>query len=83
MPGVVSDPYFEIYDSNGNLIDGNDDWQDDSFAFMLQSLGLAPSNQFEAAVYRPNTLPGAYTVIVRGFNNTTGIGIVEIYDVGP
>ena len=83
IPNVLADPVMEIHDANGNLIDGNDDWQDDSFAGQVQALGFAPSDSLEAAIYRPSVQPGAYTVIVRGFNSTTGVAIVEIYDIGP
>ncbi len=36
------------------------------------------ANDAESALVQTLT-PGAYTAIVRGVNNTTGIGLVEIY----
>ena len=83
VQGVLDDPMIEIYDSNGTLIDSNDDWEDDGYAWQVQALGFAPTDQYESAIYRPSVLPGSYTVIVRGYNNTTGIALVEIYDLEP
>jgi hypothetical protein len=67
------------------LLDQNDDWQvSNSNKQAIIDSGLAPSNDLESAIMA--TLPGngaAYTAIVRGANNTTGIGVVQIYDVDP
>ncbi len=42
--------------------------------------GLAPSDDLESAIL--TTLePGAYTAIVRGSDGSTGVGLVEIYDL--
>jgi hypothetical protein len=45
---------------------------------------LAPTNPLESAILV--TLPvgeGAYTAIVRGVNNTTGVALVEAYFGNP
>jgi hypothetical protein len=58
----------------------NDNWQDDSDQALLQSAGFAPSSVLESGLYR--TLPpGAYTVIVTGVGNTTGVAVIGIYKV--
>src|SRR5439155_24482923 len=59
---VLADPVMEIHDSNGTLIDSNDDWVDDANASQVLALGYAPTSALEAAIYRPSVLPGAYTV---------------------
>jgi hypothetical protein len=80
VPGAVQDPVLELYDKNQALIARNDNWATDPNASQLQAAGLAPSDPREAALARTLT-PGLYTVIVRGANNTTGIGLAEAYDL--
>ena len=46
---------------------------------MLDNVGLAPSDLKEAGLYQV-LAPGAYTVTMSGVNNTTGVGLVEVYD---
>jgi hypothetical protein len=43
---------------------------------------LAPSSAFESAILA-TVNPGNYTALVMGKNNTTGVGLVEVYDLGP
>jgi hypothetical protein len=61
----------------------NDNWRDDpAQEAAIIATGLAPSNNLEAAI--DVTLnPGAYTAVVRGKNNTSGIALVEVYDLSP
>jgi hypothetical protein len=55
----------------------NDDWKSDQQQ-ELESSGLQPGNDLEAAMIY--TLPpGTYTAQVRGKNDTSGIGVVEVY----
>jgi hypothetical protein len=42
--------------------------------------GIAPIDDREAAIVR-SLAPGAYTALLRGKNDTSGIGLVEIYDI--
>jgi hypothetical protein len=80
VPGTLQNPVLELHDKNGALIASNDDWATDAHANEVQAAGLAPSDPREAALAR--TLgPDFYTVIVRGANSTTGIGLAEIYDL--
>jgi hypothetical protein len=85
LPGQLANPTLELRNSAGALLDQNDDWQvSNSNSQAIIDKGLAPSNALESALMA--TLPAngaAYTAIVRGANNTTGIGVVEIYDVDP
>jgi hypothetical protein len=78
VPGPLADPVLELYDSSG-LIARNDNWRQDQEAEIKNS-GLAPTNDFEAAIVR--TVPaGNYTAIVRGQNNGTGVALVEMFDL--
>ncbi len=84
LTGVMSDPTITLYDSAGTAIATNNDWmsggnQSDDEA-RIRDLGLTPSNDRESALIK--TLPpGAYTIVQRGANNSTGLGLVEIYKV--
>jgi hypothetical protein len=82
VPGALADPTLELHDGNGALIGFNDNWQDDADqAAQITASGLAPTDPLEAAI-STSLAPGAYTAIVRGKNNTSGIGLVEAYRVG-
>jgi hypothetical protein len=82
VTGVVPDPTLEMRDGNGTLLLANNDWQDDpAQAAELTAAGLAPTNSLESGIAM--TLPpGTYTALLAGFNNSAGIGVVEIYDRG-
>jgi hypothetical protein len=71
------DPMLELHDANGALIDSNDDWRTNQA--LILSTGLQPTNDAESALLLSNPAPGAYTVILRGKNSGTGIGVVEAY----
>src|SRR5438552_4067020 len=79
IPVPLGDPVLELYDSSGTLLQSNDNWQDTQ-AQSLRDLHLAPTNDFESAIVR-TLAPGAYTVVLRGQNSGSGIGLVEIYDL--
>lgn len=78
ITGALADTTLEIYNSKGGLIASNDDWADGPSASALVQSGLAPTSPKEAAI-QIKLDEGAYTAIVRGKNNTTGIGLVEVY----
>jgi hypothetical protein len=67
----------ELHDANGAIIDANDDWKTNQT--LIQSTGLPPTNDAESALLLSNSAPGAYTVILRGKNGGTGVGVVEVY----
>jgi cyclophilin family peptidyl-prolyl cis-trans isomerase len=80
VPGALSDPTLELHDSNGGLLDSNDDWTNSPQKTQIQNSGFAPSNSKESAVLQ--TLPaGAYTAVVHGTNGGTGVGSVEVYQL--
>jgi glucose/arabinose dehydrogenase len=77
----LADPTLELHDTNGALLMTNDNWQDDpASAGQINASGLAPANQFEAAI-ATSLFPGMYTAIVAGKNGGTGIGVVEVYNL--
>lgn len=90
IPDALLDPQLELYGSNGDLIAKNDDWQksedpnvsDQAQADGVQLTTIPPGNPQESALVVTLT-PANYTAIVRGKNNTTGVGLVEVYDLNP
>jgi hypothetical protein len=78
VSGALQDPVLELHDSKGALVMTNDDW--DTQDADIRASGLAPTDARESALL--TTLqPGAYTAVIRGKNNTTGVALVEIYDL--
>jgi hypothetical protein len=75
----LADPMLELHDGNGLLISSNDDWPE-SQSDDLQAIGLAPADAAESAILI-RLATGSYTAIVRGKNDTTGVALVEIYDL--
>jgi hypothetical protein len=79
VPGVLADPTLNLHNSTGQLITSNNNWKDTQQA-EIQASGKAPASDLESAIL--TTLdPGAYTVVIRGVNSTTGIALVEAYDL--
>jgi hypothetical protein len=75
----LQDPTLELHDVNGTTVASNDNWQETQAGYFV-SAGLAPSDDREAAIFA--SLPaGSYTAVVRGVNSTTGIGLVEAYNI--
>ncbi len=78
VPDPLADPLLTIYDTNGAAIAANDNWSDDTSAFDIEKLGLAPADPAEAATAL--LLPaGAYTAILEGNDGDEGTGLLEIY----
>jgi dienelactone hydrolase len=79
ISGALPDPLLELHGSDGSLIADNDNWRDTQEAEIIAT-GIPPSDDKESAIL--NTLaPGNYTAIVRGVNNTTGVALVEVYNL--
>ncbi|PYK68225.1 MAG: hypothetical protein DME45_08575 [Verrucomicrobia bacterium] len=79
ITGFLADPTLELRDVAGALIMSNDNWKDTQQA-AISATGKAPPNDLEPAILH-TFAPGNYTGIVRGKNNTTGIGLIEAYDL--
>jgi voltage-gated potassium channel Kch len=80
VANALADPTLELRDGDGALLASNNDWQDNpAQAAQLTAMGLAPTNALESAM-TATLAPGAYTAIVSGVNNTSGVGLVEVYD---
>jgi len=80
VPDPLGDPTLELRGSTGAVIAQNDNWQDDpKTSAQLTALGLGLSDPNESGIVS-SLVPGSYTTIVSGKNQTTGVGLVEVYD---
>ena len=79
VSGALPDPTVELHDGNGATIAFNDNWADDANQSSIPQ-SLKPGDQHESALYRVLP-PGNYTAIMRGSGNSTGIGLVEVYNL--
>jgi hypothetical protein len=81
FPGALADPILELRNAAGDLIASNDNWRSNQEAEIIATT-IPPSHNLESAIvaYLP-AQNSAYTAIVRGVNNGTGIGLVEVYDL--
>jgi hypothetical protein len=85
---ALSNPRLELHNGTGALIATNDDWQTTILGGIItsnqvsdiQNSGHAPTVASESAIIA-NLQPGNYTAIVSGVNNTTGVALVEVYDL--
>ena len=80
IPGKLADPTLELRDANGALLETNDDWIDSANKQAIINTTIPPSHDRESAIVRPLP-PASYTAIVRGYNNTAGIAVVELYSL--
>ena len=79
VPGILADPTLDLVNGSGMTVRSNDNWKDAQRS-EIEAAGLAPGHDEEAALVE--TLgPGAYTAIVRGSGRTTGVGLVEVYNI--
>jgi hypothetical protein len=90
VPDVLTNPTLELHDSTGALIASNDNWRHTVIGGIIMSdqvrdirnSGHAPTDGRESAIIA-DLPPGNYTAIVRGVNDTMGVGLVEVYDLNP
>ena len=79
VPNVLADPVLELHGPGVFATITNDNWRQTQ-EVEIQATGIPPTNDFESAIDATLT-PGAYTAIVRGNGNTSGVGLVEVYDL--
>jgi hypothetical protein len=76
---VLLDPTIALHDSNGSVLAQDDNWQTNQEQELKQTQ-LAPTDERESAILI-SLPPGAYTAIVRGKDDKTGVGLVEVYNL--
>ena len=79
LANTLQDPMISLFNSSGAKIISNDNWADASNAQSIPP-ALQPTNNLESAILI-SLAPGAYTAIVSGVNNGTGIGLIEVFDL--
>ena len=81
VPDALADPVLELHGPGAFVTITNDNWRDDPVqAALILADGIPPTNDLESAI-DATLSPGAYTAIVRGKNNTSGVALVEVYDL--
>jgi cyclophilin family peptidyl-prolyl cis-trans isomerase len=87
LPGAIVDPTLELHNAGGTIAT-NDNWGTAANKQDIIDFGLAPGSPTESVIL--TTVPSdpkgvAYTAVMRGMFNTTGLGVVEVYDLdsGP
>ena len=80
ISGALPDPVLELHAANGTLITSNNNWMSAANASAVSASGYAPPNAAESAILT-TLVPGSYTAIVRGAGNSTGVALVECYDL--
>jgi hypothetical protein len=84
VAGALGDPTLELHDASGTIVASNDNWKTrpdgSSQQAEIEATTIPPTNDLESAVVA-SLPPGNYTAVVRGENNTTGVGLVEVYQL--
>jgi carboxypeptidase T len=81
VPDALADPVLELHGPSPFVTITDDNWKDDpAQEALIIASGIQPTNDFESAI-DATLLPGIYTAIISGKNNTSGVGLVEVYDL--
>ena len=88
IANALANPTLELHNAAGALIGSNDNWQTTIIGGIItsnqvsdiQTSGHVPTDASESAIIA-DLAPGNYTAIVRGVSNTTGVALVEVYDL--
>jgi hypothetical protein len=79
ITNFLADPLLQLFDNNGTLLISDDNWQDGpSQQAQIMATGLPPTNDLESAIIT-SLSPGAYTAIVSGSDDTSGVALIEVY----
>src|SRR5205807_5669808 len=84
IQGALQDPTLELHDGSGTTIRSNDNWKiredGSSQQAEIEATTIPPTSDLESALVQ-TLVPGNYTAIVRGKNNSTGVALVEVYNL--
>ena len=81
LSGTLSDPILDLHNASGDLIASNDNWKDMQQT-EIEATGIPPTNDAESAILS-SLDSGAYTAIVQSKSASTGIALVEAYQLDP
>src|SRR5207237_8861993 len=79
IKNALSNPTLELRDGNGALLAANDNWKDQQQAAIEQT-GIPPNDPSESAIVA-ELAPGAYTAIVAGHDDASGVALIEVYNL--
>jgi hypothetical protein len=79
VPGAMANPTLELRNENGGVVGFNDNWRTTQQTAIINT-GVPPTSDAESAIVTSFS-PGTYTAIVRGANGTTGVAVVEVYQL--
>lgn len=85
LSGALANPQLRLY-RNGQVIAENDDWSSVSnpsaISAAAKSVGAfdLSTGSLDSVVY-VTLPPGVYSGLVSGVNNTTGVGLIEVYEM--
>jgi hypothetical protein len=81
IPNVLADPVLELHGQGTFATITNDNWRNDPVQeAAIVATGIPPADNFESAI-DVTLSPGAYTAVVSGKDNTSGVSLVEVYDL--
>jgi uncharacterized delta-60 repeat protein len=83
VPNALADPVMELHGPGGFVTIINNNWRDDPVQeTAIIASGIPPTDNLESAIDAA-LAPGTYTAIVRGNGNTSGVALIEVYDLNP
>jgi hypothetical protein len=77
---VLANPSVQLFAGSTPLA-SNDDWKSNANAAQITATGIPPTDDLESALL-VRLEPGAYTTVVSGAGSSTGIALVEVYEIG-
>ena len=80
VSGALPDTILDLYDQDGAVIASNDDWKETQQA-EIEGTMIPPTDDREAAILA-NLATGSYTAVVSGKDGTTGVALLEVYNLG-
>ena len=78
VTGVLSDPWIYLVDSQGQVVTSNDNWETAPGISQIVGTQFEPGNTLDAAMIVSNLDPGAYTAILAGVGDVTGVALLEV-----
>lgn len=84
ITNALADPILELHDPTGAVIATDDDWGDNANQQEIIDTGIAPTSPKESVILArlPSDDNGvSYTAVLSGVGNTTGVGLLEVYDL--
>lgn len=87
VPGILVDPAIAVLDGTNTQIASNDNWGSVNSAALSAAFTAAGAFPFAAgsrdAALIMDLLPGNYTIQVSGVGATSGVALIEVYDLTP